>query len=655
MFAALAIRRASRQAATATALTLALASPVVAADDLAAQRQAFAAAYEALRSGERDTVPASLADYPLYPYLEATQLRRSIWREPGDATDLAVIDWLDSNATLPLADDLRADWLLSLPDRGAWERLHAHYRSSSRSELVCHYVHARTRLEPAADVLEAAQALYRHGRSQPDACDPVFAWLDKQGALTPALIVERMELAMDAGQTSLVRYLIRQLPDDHEMRDYANTWLTMRRSASRFINSLIDDGSFPSAYDPIAAEAFNRLSRFDSDASWEAVFAFAKVFDDRIALLARARRDVALGLAYDRDARAIPMFRSVPEWLSSQRVREWRVRSAVYFRDWEQVRTWILAMPADERDDDTWQYWLGRATAATGNSAEAERILAAVSRERSYYGYLAADELGRDYAMNHRPAVPDAAAQRTLRNLPGAQRAREWFALDDPRKARAEWIALIAELDQPALVQAALVAESWDWHEQAIITLARAKYWHDLDIRYPLPWQQAVNTLGQEFNITPEAIWAITRSESLFARDARSGVGARGLMQLMPATARQVARADGLTYGGVGDLYNPDVNLRLGSRYLAELLDRFDGSLALAAAAYNAGPHRVDRWKPNYAVETAAWVENIPFTATRDYVKKVLKHATGFHWQRTRQPMRVTQRLGAIVPDDEDA
>ncbi len=126
-------------------------------------------------------------------------------------------------------------------------------------------------------------------------------------------------------------------------------------------------------------------------------------------------------------------------------------------------------------------------------------------------------------------------------------------------------------------------------------------------------------------------------------------------MQLMPATAREVARRDSIRYTGTSDLYEPTINLRLGTRYLTELLDRYDGSLALAAAAYNAGPHRVDRWKPAYPVETAIWAENIPFNATRDYVQKVLKHATGFHWQRTGHPMRVSQRLGAIQADVEIA
>lgn len=637
----------------AAATSLCLTSSAFAASDVL--RGEFAKVLEAIEKGEQEQVPDELAAYPLYPYLESKRLRRQIWKAPGDETDVAIIDWLDDNAALPLAKDFRADWLNSLPKRGEWARLHQYYEPTSRGSLQCHYVNARTRLEPKADVLADAKAQYLVGQSQPDACDPVFDWLEEQGELTDGLVRERAKLAMEAGQPNLVRYLLRQLPDDDSIQGYAQAWLTMRQGSARYIESVVKSRKLPGAFEPIVEEAFKRLSRFDSERAWELLVPFTEVFGDRKTLLLRSRRDVAVGLAYDRDARAIPMFRTVPGYMLGPSAREWRVRSAMYFQDWEQVRTWIGEMPEEQRGEETWQYWLARAEVATGHPADARKRFREVAQERSYYGYLAADELSLPYAMNHVRAPVRANVQDNFRSLSGAERAREWYLIDRPREARVEWKAVTENLEKSDLMQAAQVAQSWGWYEQAIITLAQSQYWSDLDIRYPLPWSNEVIPLASEFGITPEDIWAITRSESLFARDAHSYAGARGLMQLMPATAREVARRDSIRYGGVSDLYDPTTNLRLGSRYLAELLERYDGSLALAAAAYNAGPHRVDRWKPAYPVETAIWAENIPFNATRGYVQKVLKHATGFHWQRTGQPMRVSQRMGDIQPDIEVA
>lgn len=637
--------------AVATAMALPLTAQAVSDAD----RQAFAQALEAIESGERTTLPTGLKEHPLYPYLESKLLRRQIWKSPGDATDLAIIDWLDRHGDLPLADDFRADWLMSLPKRGEWARLHQHYQPTRRGTLNCHYLHARIRLEPKPAVLADARAQYVVGKSQPDACDPVFDWLEDEGKLTVEMLRKRIMLAIDAGQPGLVRYLVKQLPAKDSTRAFANSWLEMRQGSARYLGKVIRSGRLPKADEPIVAEAFNRLSRFDSARAWDEIVAFSQVFEDRKTLIVRARRDIALGLAYDRDARAIPMFRSVPTAMLGPSSREWRVRSALYYQDWDQARRWILDMPEDQRESETWQYWLARAEAATGRAAQARNRFRQVAQDRSYYGYLAADELDLPYAMNHVRAPVDADAQARFRRLAGTVRAREWWLIDRPREARQEWKAVTKDLQRKDLMQAALVAHGWGWHEQAIITLAQSKYWADLDVRYPLPYSNEVIRLASEFGITPEDIWAITRSESLFARDARSYAGARGLMQLMPATAREVARKDGLRYAGVDDLYTPDINLRLGTRYLAQLLERYDGSLALAAAAYNAGPHRVDRWKPDYPIETAIWAENIPFNATRDYVQKVLKHATGFHWQRTGHPMRVSLRLGDIEAETEVA
>lgn len=633
------------------ALLLAAAACAQDNDPHVLERAAFAEVLAAIEAGKRDAVPPELADYPLTPYLHAALLRRELIQAPGPKNDAAIVAWLDRHAALPMADDLRRDWLRRVARRKDWRTVYDHYRTTGSASLQCHYLHARTRIEAAEKVEPAAMERWLSGTSQPDACDPVFAWLDARGLLTDDRIYERMMLAMDARQSGLVRYLMRKLPE--QRRGYARAWLAMRANPAGEIARIARAGRLRNDDEAgLLQTGLKTLAWRDSDKAHAALQSLTGVRGIDGALRARLQRDVALGLAYDRDPRGFALFAdgAVRDGILGPKAREWRVRSALYQGQWADVQRWIEAMPADQRKESTWRYWLARALEMAGQRTAARDIYQRLARERSYYGYLAADRLGVNYAIDHSPVTPDPEAQASFAQLAGVVRAREWFLLDRPAEAREEWVAVVADLDRTAQQQAALVADAWGWHEQAIITLARSKYWDDMHVRYPLPHADDVDRLARQTAVPHDFIWGIARSESLFARDARSGAGAYGLMQLLPATARRVARGAGLEYRGRASLYQPDVNLTLGTQYLADLLERFDGSLPFAAAAYNAGEHRVDRWRPAGDKDAAIWVENIPYTETRLYVQKVLKHMTGFAWRRTGRPVPVTTRLGSLPP-----
>ena len=633
---------------------LLLAAGACAQDDvnaMALERAAFAEVLAEIETGKRDAVPAELARYPLTPYLHAALLRRALVQDPGPENDAAIVAWLDRHAALPMADDLRRDWLRRVAKRKDWTTFHAQYRPTGSATLQCHYLHARTRVEAAELVEPDAMDRWLSGSSQPDACDPVFAWLKARGLLTEQRIYERMMLAMEARQSGLVRYLMRKLPERRQA--YAKDWLAMRSDPARQIARIAKAGKLRDDDEAgLLQTGLKTLAWRDSEAAYKALQSLKGVRGIDDGLRARLQRDVALGLAYDRDARGYELFAdvAVPDGILGPKAREWRVRSALYQGQWADVRRWIEAMPTEQRKESAWRYWYARALDQAGERDEARAIDQRLARERSYYGYLAADRTSARYAIDHSPVTPDAELQRSFANLAGVVRAREWFLLDRPAEARVEWVAVVGDLEPAAQQQAALVADRWGWHEQAIITLARSKYWDDMHVRYPLPHADDIDRLARQTAVPQDFIWGIARSESLFARDARSGAGAYGLMQLLPATAKRVARGAGLTYTGRASLYEPDVNLTLGTQYLADLLERFDGSLPFAAAAYNTGEHRVERWRPPGDKDAAIWVENIPYTETRLYVQKVLKHMTGFGWRRTGQPVPVTTRLGSLPP-----
>ena len=209
-------------------------------------------------------------------------------------------------------------------------------------------------------------------------------------------------------------------------------------------------------------------------------------------------------------------------------------------------------------------------------------------------------------------------------------------------------------LDPDEKLQAAILANRWGWHSRAISTAASLKQYDDLSLRYPLPWQQQFELYSSAAKISPTWAYGIARSESLFMRDVRSSAGAIGLMQLMPATGRQVAKEIRLPYSGLTTLTDPESNIRLGTSYLGQMAERFGGNRVLATAAYNAGPHRVDRWLPEHGSEDArVWIENIPFNETRKYVKRVLAAQAIFHWRMTGKLQRLSDELPLVMAASE--
>jgi soluble lytic murein transglycosylase len=259
--------------------------------------------------------------------------------------------------------------------------------------------------------------------------------------------------------------------------------------------------------------------------------------------------------------------------------------------------------------------------------------------------------LGVGYAMNNEPLVEDAAAAGVLVDHPCIRRAYELLRLDEETDARREWNYVISHLDKEQVKLAAVLASKWGWHADAIRTVAMIDELDDLEVRFPTPYRDEITHVAKLRELDPAWIYGVMRRESAFAANARSSAGALGLMQLMPATASITAQKLGLRAPSGGEVYDPERNILLGTTYLRELLERFGGNQALASAAYNAGPHRVDRWLPeDRALPADAWVETIPFYETRHYVQAVLAYAAVYEWKLDQQPTPLTRRMEPILP-----
>jgi soluble lytic murein transglycosylase len=277
---------------------------------------------------------------------------------------------------------------------------------------------------------------------------------------------------------------------------------------------------------------------------------------------------------------------------------------------------------------------------------EGEEVLTELGGERSYYGFLAADQLGVPYALGDSAFVPDEARLSELRARPDLVRARELFMVGLDGRGRSEWDAVVRYFDTADKMQAAILASRWGWHSRAIAAAASVGEYDDLALRYPMPFNETFLEYSEDASISPTWAYGVARSESLFMRDVRSSAGAIGLMQLMPATGKDVAQRINLPYSGLDTLTNPDSNIRLGTTYLGEMVERFGGNRVLATAAYNAGPHRVDAWLPQVGeLDARIWIENIPFNETRGYVRRVLAADTIFHWRMTGEVRRLSDEL----------
>ncbi|WP_405230452.1 transglycosylase SLT domain-containing protein [Lentisalinibacter sediminis] len=624
-------------------------------DNIEARRELFAAVYAEAREGEwasAEAAAAELRDYPLWPDLRAAWLQATI----RHADSAQVEAFLREHAHLPPARRLADRWIHELARRGDWSRFltlySGRYADAGITTLDCTAAEARSLTEAGHRYTENdVERLWLAGRSQPRECDPVFEAMRAQGLLDAERYRQRFALAIDAREFRLARYLAREL--DEDARREAAAWIAMQNDPAAELVRL-DPAGVNETVRARALWGVEALARRDP--------AYAAELWRRLAsqlhVSGRERWEVAgyIGIraALRREPAAPGLLKAIPAHLASADVLAWRTRDALRREDWPDVLAAIEAMPADMAGQDIWRYWRARGLAATGEQAAAESLWRALAAERSYHGFLAADALDLPYAFGHAPLPADGETLAGLARDPAIQRASELFLVGLESLGRSEWNEAVTGLDNHRLAQAALLAHRWGWHSRAIATAAKAGHYDDLGLRYPLPWKTDFETHAAAADIREAWAYGIARSESLFMADIRSSAGAIGVMQLMPATGRGTAQRARLRWRGYATLIDPPANIQLGTRYLAEVYERFDANPVLATAAYNAGPHRVERWLPEArSLPADIWIETIPFAETRSYVKRVLTADSIFSWRLTGRELRLSALHPPVAPPGE--
>lgn len=616
-------------------LFIALAPPAWASSD-----KDFLAAREAYQQARMDRFEQRAARLPGEHALQ-TYIR--YWRLKGnDASAAQRRAFIDANADSPLSDLLRQDLAREAARAGDWTTLLALLGPVEKpdAELRCLVYQARMRSGDAAAAGQFA-AQYTTSRDLPSACENLFEELFAQNLLGLEHRHARLRHALEGNNPRLAREINARLP-----------------AAARFAEPLLDKAR-KDPEDLVVMEPANAAER---ELVLHALSLVAKQDPDAAAMLWESvaqrhaedtRRHGWGQIAAQAAARHHPQSL---EWFAragdapSENQALWKARAALRQGDWARVYSAIIALPAETEDAPAWRYWKARALRAMNAVPQANQLFARLSREPNYYGLLAEEELPVRLEKRGDDQPINAADVDAVSRLPGLVRALELRRLGLLADAVAEWNWALRGAEDGRLLAAAELARREGWYDRAIATAERTREAHNFDLRYLTPYRDLARAHASQNDLDEAWVYGLIRQESRFMGGARSSAGAQGLMQVMPATARWIAKQMGLDRNAHKGIYEPDTNLRFGTYYLKRSLDSLQGSPVLATAGYNAGPGRARRWQAEVPLEGAVYIETIPFTETRDYVKKVMANALYYSQRLGLKQVALKDRLGTVPP-----
>jgi soluble lytic murein transglycosylase len=607
------------------------------------QDDSFLGAREAFRVGDAaklERYAQTLHGYVLEPYVAYWLLRLRL----GEAAPGEIHAQIARLKDGPLGDRLRADWLKLLGMRQQWDLFDAEYPQlvESDTELRCYLLQSRLRAG-GAEALSQARALWATGRDLPESCNAAFNTLLQRQQLDADDVWERIRLALEAGNTGVARRVADYLPGKDPLDARALASITV--NAQAFLDKKVFDLKTRGGREtvmfavhrlartapPLAAQQWLRLGERFSDAERKYVWGL-----------------IAFNAAQRHDPSALGWFARAGNLTDLQLA--WKVRTALRARSWADVLAGIDAMSAKESEDPAWRYWKARALKAQGRAAEAQALLTPIAGDFSFYGQLAAEELGgrtQSPVATYKPGKDEVAA---IGKLPGLQRALTFYRLNLRFEGNREWNWTVRSLDDKGLLAAAELARRHEIYDRAINTAERTRELHDFSLRYLAPYRDVMKGYAGQQQLDEAWVYGLMRQESRFIVNAKSSAGASGLMQLMPATARWVAGKLGLRNFSGTQTSEIETNINLGTWYMKHVLETLDNHPVLASAAYNAGPGRARAWRGDGPMEAAIYTESIPFNETRDYVKKVMSNATYYSHQFGQTLMSLKQRIGVIAP-----
>ncbi|MDB5888760.1 MAG: transglycosylase, partial [Rhodocyclales bacterium] len=595
-----------------------------------------------------EQLAASPSNHPLEPYVGYWLLATRIARTTEPLAIQPIRDYLQANDGSLLAERLRTDWLKRLARESQWPLFNDEYAHVQQpdAELLCDAVRAHGLAADAA--LQAVEAQWLT-ITDADACaDPLQA-LVNAGRKSSDDVLWRLRRMIEANRLSAARHASGMLssvlaPDPTTLgRVFDNPLQYLGSGAAR--------GASSRAARELVLAAVARAARVDAHATWVRWHA---INESRYTAGERAyvMGQIAWGAALAQMPEAVPWYAMARDLLPNMPMSDdqaaWQLRSALRAGDWPGVQAAVDAMTSSQRNAPEWTYWQARALMRQGHAVEARALFERYAGDPTFYGILSAEAVGRSITWPHAAVPPTLLEMALVEGSGEVQRAVALLRLDMRTEALREWSWGMRNADDRFLLAAAEYARRMGLYDRAINAADRTRLQHDFSLRYLAPYYDVFAREARTNRLDLHWVYGLTRQESRFHPVARSSAGAQGLMQVMPATGRMVARQVGMQGFSVDRLAETEPNVQIGTAYLRTVLDSLSNSYVMATAAYNAGPGRAKRWRDGKPLEGAIYAETIPISETRDYVKKVMANAIAYAVLLDGRPISLTQLLGTV-------
>ncbi|MBS0212850.1 MAG: transglycosylase SLT domain-containing protein [Proteobacteria bacterium] len=602
--------------------------------------------------GQLDAATArQLRGDPLVPWIDYATLHRDL-----DNVDPATVRaFLERNPGQVAAAMLRDEWLAVLAQRRDWKTFRAFRSDAMSPKLRCADLDARLDAgEPDVRWYDAALALWRSGDAQPSDCDAVFAQLASSGKLTPDVRWQRIDAAADAVDTAVMRAAARGLPEDQEAQAQAY---------ARFIDAPSDAvGGWPrnARSRHIVAIGLAKQARRDPDGAEARLARLQPTLQLGEADRGRAQYAIALWTVASYLPASARRLAAVPASAYDAKLHEWQAREALARGDDATALKAIAAMDPAQRADPRWEYFEARLRERAGQLKAADALYRQAATTATYHGFLAADRLHLPYSICPLEVNAGASERAQIAATPALVRAFELYQIGRNGWAEKEWKAALTGFDDRQRQIAVLLANQIGWYDRATFALGKDASGQTAPdelrlytLRFPLDHADTVRAQARRNAIDPAWVAAEIRAESAWNPQARSSADARGLMQLLPSVGQHLARTLGMPWGGVASLFDPRTSITLGSAFLRQMLDRYDGRIYLAIGAYNAGGGPVSRWLAQRgSLDPDLWIETVPYQETRDYIMRVLAFSVIYDWRLSGKATPLSERmLGRVVAD----
>lgn len=566
-----------------------------------------------------------ITDYPLAYIAKYNYLKANI----DDVSDQQVLTFIEENKGKVVTDNLQRTYLFSLSKQKNWSQfLTAFPQMPNNKTLKCHYLQASIATGKSQQAWVDAQKYWLSSTSLPNACDDVFVFYQNEKQLTKQDVWQRFQLAYVKNKPGLMRFLIARM--DKKTAAVATELYELQKNPKNVLDSKLFTARKEASFS-FLVPTIQRLAKVDLDIAMQAYAKFDKKTPFNSAENTRIKTQFASVIVQRNKTKYFSWLDKELGQLGNISLIEQRIRYAIKREDWSNIKFWISQLPETKRNSSAWKYWQARVLEESGETNKANVIYQQVAKNRNFHGFMASQKLGVSFSLNEQVIKEEIDGLHSLDGELAVIKELLFHKLN--KEAKGQWYRILNQQSVAKQQQLGLYAFNHNWPYLSVLASISSKSWNALGIRFPNAKKELFVGAAKQYDLEETYIYAITRRESSFDQHAKSPVGASGYMQLMPKTAEETAKKIGLTeYKQVSQLNQGDINVQLGAGYFNELLMRYGGNRVLATAAYNAGPHRVDRWispekkKGNEGIKIDSWVDTIPYHETRAYVQNVLAY-----------------------------